>query len=123
VPYEKLPGVLSLADVAFNSFEPILISNVAFPHKVLQYLATGIPTVSTKLEGLYSALGEDAGVIWVESPEQVFDAALKLKNLSKDEVNQIIDKGKNFIRKNFDQDVCVNRFELTIGSQIVERNE
>ncbi len=114
VPYSQLPEVLSIADVAFNSFEPILISNVAFPHKVLQYLAAGIPTISTKLDGLYSSLGKEAGIVWVEKPEDVIQAAVDLKSKSSIDINIKVNMGRDFITKNFDKNESVIDFEKTI---------
>ncbi len=118
IPYQQLPEIFSVADVAFNSFEPILISNVAFPHKVLQYLASGIPTISTKLDGLYSSLGDQAGVIWVDKPEDVLKAATELRNASINELNKMKNTGQNFITKNFDQNNSVTDFEKTITSVV-----
>jgi glycosyltransferase involved in cell wall biosynthesis len=121
IPYTELPEILSMADVTFNSFEPILISNVAFPHKVLQYLATGIPTISTKLDGLYSALGENAGVIWVNQPDDIINAALNIKNLSKSAMQDMVNKGRKFIEMNFSKQLSVMSFEKTI-QQVLEKN-
>lgn len=118
IPYSELPEVLSFADVAFNSFEPILISNVAFPHKVLQYLAAGVPTISTKLDGLYSSLDEQAGVTWVEKPDDVLTGATHLRGKSLVELNKIVEVGKEFISKNFDKNNCVTDFEITIKRTI-----
>jgi glycosyltransferase involved in cell wall biosynthesis len=114
IPYSELPDVLSIADVTFNSFEPILISNVAFPHKVLQYLAAGKLTVSTKLDGLFSSLGENAGVKWVNKPEEILQAATSFRNLSDSDKSEIIKTGKNFISTHFAKAESVTSFEQTI---------
>jgi glycosyltransferase involved in cell wall biosynthesis len=114
IPYSDLPEVLSMADVTFNSFEPILISNVAFPHKVLQYLAAGKLTISTKLDGLFSSLGENAGVKWVNKPEEILQAATSLRNLSTSEKSEIIQTGKEFISSHFAKAESVTSFEQTI---------
>lgn len=114
IPYSDLPDVLSMADVTFNSFEPILISNVAFPHKVLQYLAAGKLTVSTKLDGLFSSLGDNAGVKWVKKPEEILQAALSFRNLSNSEITEINKTGKNFISSHFAKEQTVTSFEQTI---------
>jgi glycosyltransferase involved in cell wall biosynthesis len=94
---------------------------VAFPHKVLQYLATGIPTISTKLDGLYSALEENAGVLWVNKPEEVYKAALKIKNLSPLIRDEMVKNGKDFIEFNFSKQRSVLSFEKTI-QQVIENN-
>jgi len=122
IPYDELPDVLSIADVAFNSFDPILISNVAFPHKVLQYLAAGIPTVSTKLDGLYVSLNDDAGVKWVTKPSEVLQAALELRKCSKIELDSMIALGKKFIAQNFDKNESVISLEKTIEKVILNND-
>lgn len=114
IKYENLPETLAMANVAFNSFESTLISEVAFPHKVLQYLAAGIPTISTKLPGLYSALGENAGVIWVDKPEDIYSAGVQLMESNKDEITTIINLEKSFVKNEFDKDGTVNSFESMI---------
>lgn len=76
VNYKELPNYLRLADIAINPMKPSLVSNVALPHKVLQYMAVGLPVISTKLSGLKSSIGASADVTWVESPEAVMDAVL-----------------------------------------------
>lgn len=114
VPYQHLPQVLGIADVAINSFVPSLVTNVAFPHKVLQYLASGIITVSTKLNGLYSSLGDESGIYWVDSTKEVLDKALSLKSVSQDEKFSRIQQGKNLTKSKFDKANAVSAFEETI---------
>jgi glycosyltransferase involved in cell wall biosynthesis len=75
ISYQELPKYLSLADVAINPLKPVLVSNAAFPHKVLQYLAVGLPVVSTKLDGLVSFFAGSKEVTWGSSPESVFSIA------------------------------------------------
>jgi glycosyltransferase involved in cell wall biosynthesis len=55
---------LKVADVAVNTLEPTLVANVAFPNKVLQYMAAGLPVVSTKLAGLYSVFESEVSIGW-----------------------------------------------------------
>ncbi len=122
VSYEKLPQILKLADVAFNSFEPMLVSNVAFPHKVLQYLASGVSTVSTKLEGLYSVLKTDAGVYWVDYPEEVFAMAIKIRSIPKVELSFQQNLGKEFVKSKFSKLETVKIFEETINKVVADKN-
>jgi glycosyltransferase involved in cell wall biosynthesis len=78
VPYGKLPDYLQLSTVAINPMLPRIVSNTAFPHKVLQYIAAGIPVVSTKLDGLFETFGPQSGVTWAEGPAQVIGQAIAL---------------------------------------------
>ena len=116
IPYQDLPQVLRLANVAINSFVPSLVTNLAFPHKVLQYLATGIITVSTKLDGLYSSLGEKAGVMWVDTTDQVIDAALRVRDFTQIEIDTKVKLGKSFVSTELDKEKVVRDFEKMLES-------
>ena len=78
ISFDELPRYMKLATVAINTLHPTLVAHVAFPHKVLQYMATGIPTVSTKLDGLYSAFGDNSGLTWIDEKEDAISASLEL---------------------------------------------
>ena len=78
VDYRVLGDYLQLADVFLNPMKPDLVSNTAFPHKILQYMASAKPVVSTKLSGLYETFGNASGIVWVDGPEQVTSAAADL---------------------------------------------
>lgn len=62
IDYLELGEILRSADVALNPFESEFLTNVALPHKVLQYMSSGVPVVSTKLRGLLETVGSDSGV-------------------------------------------------------------
>lgn len=78
IPYADLPRFLSLSTVAINPLKISQVASVAFPHKVLQYLATGLPVVSTRLEGLFGAIDGIEGLHWVEDSESCIAAAFEL---------------------------------------------
>jgi glycosyltransferase involved in cell wall biosynthesis len=94
VPYEELPRYLALADVAVNTLESTLVANAAFPNKVLQYLASGLPVVSTKLEGLLGIFSESKEISWGSTPASVIKFAREITAcLSQDLVD---DKNQKF---------------------------
>lgn len=78
VPYSDLPKYLKLSSVAINPLKISRVAAVAFPHKVLQYLASGLTVVSTRLEGLVSAIDGVAGLNWEVSPEACIEKAVSL---------------------------------------------
>jgi glycosyltransferase involved in cell wall biosynthesis len=100
--------------VAINSFAPSLVTDVAFPHKVLQYLAAGLVTVSTKLEGLYDSLGENAGIYWVDETSQVLEKALDLKKNPATNISEIRNLGRAFVQEKFNKEKAVSEFESAI---------
>jgi glycosyltransferase involved in cell wall biosynthesis len=78
VSYEDLPNYLALSTVAINPLQISQVASIAFPNKVLQYLATGIPVVSTHLEGLFSAIDGIEGLAWAQTPTEVLEIALEV---------------------------------------------
>lgn len=78
VEFHDLARYMTLADVAISPLEVSPVASAAFPHKVLQYMAVGLPTVSTKLDGLYAAFGDVSGIRWVESPAETLEASLEI---------------------------------------------
>jgi glycosyltransferase involved in cell wall biosynthesis len=114
INYSDLPDYLSVSDVLINPFESILVTNLALPHKVLQYLATGIPTVSTELSGLFHSLGNKAGIFWVNSPELVIGACMKLKHETLNEKIRSTELGKEFVNHHFSRSATLNSFLSTL---------
>jgi glycosyltransferase involved in cell wall biosynthesis len=78
IPYAELPRYLKLSSVAINPLKISQVASVAFPHKVLQYLATGLTVVSTRLEGLVGAIDGIEGLQWEDSPEACLRKAYSL---------------------------------------------
>ncbi len=80
IEYQELPRYLKVADVAVNTLEPTLVANVAFPNKVLQYMAAGLPVVSTKLDGLRSVFQRQMKITWAEDARMVIREAFQLND-------------------------------------------
>lgn len=78
IPYAKLSDYLGLTTVAINPMIPGKVSHTAFPHKVIQYMASGLPVVTTKLDGLFKTFGDVSGLTWSAGPEGLIDKALAL---------------------------------------------
>jgi glycosyltransferase involved in cell wall biosynthesis len=118
IDYSVLPEYLSSADVLINPFEPKLLTNIAFPHKVLQYMATGIPVVSTKLTGLYGVIGDMAGVFWVDCPNEVIVKSFSLKALTRTEVEDIGKRERDFVAREFSQEKSLQNLVATLEESI-----
>jgi hypothetical protein len=97
-----------------------LVSNAAFPNKVIQYLATGLAVATTKLKGLWLTFGEVPGMRYSETPEQVMQDALELTknpNLAQlGAANQTLVAGK------FSKVEAVKAFETRL-QKVVEQND
>jgi glycosyltransferase involved in cell wall biosynthesis len=111
VSYKELPRYLALADVAVNTLVPSLVANVAFPNKVLQYLASKLHVASTPLEGLLSVFGESEDVSWGETPELVMKRALDFLAANR---HDSIRKSSRLLSEKlsrFDPPIAVGQFE------------
>jgi glycosyltransferase involved in cell wall biosynthesis len=115
IPYAKLSGYLGLTTVAINPMIPGMVSHTAFPHKVIQYMASGLPVVSTKLEGLYKTFGDNSGLTWSAGPEGLIGMALAL---AEDETHRTENSKLQLhtVTTKFGIDSAVNELEATIRS-------
>jgi glycosyltransferase involved in cell wall biosynthesis len=114
ISYDELPDYLSVSDVLINPFESTLVTNLALPHKVLQYLAIGIPTVSTLLSGLFKSLGDAAGIYWVDSPKEIVKIFLQVKKLGVKEKSAASQLGLKFVNDYFDPKRTLNEIVSTL---------
>lgn len=115
VPYAELPGYLQLADVAINPFVPQLLTDVALPHKILQYMAAGVATVSTSLAGIRAILGDESGVMWVDEPSEIARAATAVAYLDADVRAEIVARQRAFVNATFAKDASVASLEDALG--------
>jgi glycosyltransferase involved in cell wall biosynthesis len=116
VSYQELPRYLSIADVAVNTLEPTLVANVAFPNKVLQYMAAGLPVVSTKLDGLEQVFGERAGITWASDSKGVIQAASQLSQHTEGELGTVSQLQLGAMSEIFGVQSAVDKFEDTISA-------
>ncbi len=115
IPYAKLSGYLGLTTVAINPMKPGMVSHTAFPHKVIQYMASGLPVVTTKLNGLYKTFGDTSGLTWSECSEGLIGKALALaEDETKLEENSRLQL--QTVSTKFGIDSAVTAFEATIRS-------
>jgi glycosyltransferase involved in cell wall biosynthesis len=115
IPYAKLSGYLGLTTVAINPMKPGMVSHTAFPHKVIQYMASGLPVVTTKLDGLYKTFGDTSGLTWSAGPEGLIGKAIALaEDKAKLEVNSRMQL--QTVSSMFGIDSAVDAFEATIRS-------
>lgn len=114
VSYQDLPRYLRIADVAVNTLEPTLVANVAFPNKVLQYMAAGLPVVSTKLDGLYSVFENQTVIVWAEDARAVIREASKLVEHNRVEPGSAKANSSHSDLSGFDPAIAVEKFEASL---------
>jgi glycosyltransferase involved in cell wall biosynthesis len=120
VPYKELPRYLSSCDIAVNTLEPTLVSHAAFPNKVLQYLASGLPVVSTRLDGLEGVFGDHQVIEWASSPEEVIATAMKSNQKPGGAKPKQDNKNPTALVDLFSPSSTVDKFESALKS-IIER--
>lgn len=114
ISYQELPRYLKIADIAVNTLEPTLVANVAFPNKVLQYMAAGLPVVSTRLDGLEQTFGDRAGITWANDSKGVIRAASKLSQLTESELKKVSEVQLGAVSEIFGVESAVDKFEETL---------
>ena len=118
VDFGDLPAYLSIGDVAINPMVPSLVSNKALPNKVLQYMASGLPVVTTKLDGLSSIFVDHSGIQSVSDSSKVLAAAVEM--LENGELKALGEANRAAVSQKFDVNHAVQNFEqrlLTLGSR------
>ncbi len=78
ISFKELPAHLQMADVAVNPMHVSTVSNAAFPNKVIQYMAAGLPVVSTRLRGLVQTFGQESQLRYVDKSSEVYPAVQAL---------------------------------------------
>ena len=120
VGFNELPSYLAAADVAVNPMQSSLVSNAAFPNKVIQYLATGLAVATTKLKGLELTFGNVPGIRYSETPEQVMRDALEMA--SSRELNALGKANQVLVAEKFSKVEAVKAFETRLR-EAVEHND
>jgi glycosyltransferase involved in cell wall biosynthesis len=123
VDYKDLPKYLKIADVAVNTLQPTLVANVAFPNKVLQYMAASLPVVSTRLQGLHQTFGEDSGIAWAEDAKAVMKAAIQLVDKADVELARIGQTQLSAVSNIFSVEAAVDKFEESLTNISGKRSE
>ena len=109
VGFDELPAYLSVADVAINPMLPSLVSDSALPNKVLQYMASSLPVVSTDLKGLSSLFPSAEGLSLVSSPEEVLEKSI---SIAADATLSLMGKAnKKLVDETFEKEKSVTAFE------------
>ena len=120
IDYDELTEHLRLADVAINPFEPSLVTNCALPWKVVQYLACGLPVVSTRLAGLQGLVPDGQGVVY-QNLDDGFTRAVSHLLLDETARQQQINRARRSIEAKCDWDICLPQFTLLL-SDIVKNS-
>jgi hypothetical protein len=86
----------------------------------LQYLASGLPVVSTRLDGLEGVFGDHQVIEWASSPEEVIATAMKSNQKPGGAKPKQGNKNPTTLVDLFSPSSTVDKFESALKS-IIER--
>jgi glycosyltransferase involved in cell wall biosynthesis len=115
IEYHLLSDYLQLGTVAVLPFQQELVTHAALPAKVLQYLACGLPTVSTRLDGLQSIVGPDDGVVFTSSLDEMATQTLRLL-YDQGRLSHLATRARAFVTQNCNWSAQIREFEQLLAS-------
>ena len=121
VKYDELSKYLNLADIAINTFEPCAVTDSALPWKVVQYLACGLPTISTPLRGLMAYTGDNSDAIVYRKLDSTFVDAICELVKSRNRRLSLSIQARELVINRSSWANCILRFEDLITSLVVKR--
>ncbi|MBI4296247.1 MAG: glycosyltransferase [Chloroflexi bacterium] len=74
-PYQEIPALLKVSSICLLSFRRTGLTEEIVPLKIFDYMAMGKPVISVRLPGMVDEFGEDAGIVYVDKPEDIYDKA------------------------------------------------
>ena len=116
IGFAELPDYLGIADVAVNPMLPSLVSNTAFPNKVIQYMASGLPVASTNLKGLEMTFKNEYGVRFSKTPSGVSVLAIEL--LESQGLHELGAENRKRVSRLFSNETAVTNFESVLKSKV-----
>jgi glycosyltransferase involved in cell wall biosynthesis len=113
IEYDSLCDYLRLAHVALLPFNKEIVTDLALPGKVLQYLAAGLPTVATPLRGLCSMVSHDDGIIYAPTTKLLAEEAVKLAS-DRNRQQEVAQSGRELILELCDWEKQIDAFETLL---------
>jgi len=117
IEYDLLSEYLQLGVVALLPFKQELVTHGALPGKVLQYLACGLPTIATPLDGLMSMIPSGNGLIYENDLTQMTHLAIDLAHHQK-QLQTLSDLGIKLMSELCDWDNQIIKFETLLRTLI-----
>ncbi|HKI78185.1 MAG TPA: glycosyltransferase family 4 protein [Ignavibacteriaceae bacterium] len=96
ISLEQIPDLINNHDIGIVPYLQTDYMNLALPTKAFEYIATGVPVISTKLKDLYETFGDNCITYLEDSdPQEIADSILFIcssPSLAKSRVNEAYQK-------------------------------
>ena len=79
-PFEEIFDFLNAADICVMPFQNIDLMKNSVPIKIIEYLASGKPVISTPLNGIIKEFGTDGGILYAEKSSEFIEQVLYIDN-------------------------------------------
>jgi glycosyltransferase involved in cell wall biosynthesis len=118
-PYSEIPALIAASDICLlPAYSTETIMQDIVPIKMYEYMAMRKPVISTRLPGVMKEFGEDNGVVYVDTPEDVVRKAVEL--IHDDNLEELGTKARSFAER-YSWDSIADKFERTLEETISAR--
>ncbi|RLI52158.1 MAG: hypothetical protein DRP09_18460, partial [Candidatus Thorarchaeota archaeon] len=97
VPQQEVPKYYALADILVIPHVRRIDSELDFPTKLLEYLASGKPVVASNLKAIADVVGDNAILVEPDNPQALAEGILQLLNNEK-LAEKMGEEGKRLVR-------------------------
>ncbi|MCL0069511.1 glycosyltransferase family 4 protein [Dehalococcoidia bacterium] len=117
--YHEIPAFIAASDICLLPAYPgEKIMHDIVPIKMYEYMAMKKPVISTTLPGVMKEFGQDNGVVYVDSPQDVVTKALEL--IQNGSLEELGSKARSFVERN-SWDNITDEFEKILEEVIKEK--
>ena len=117
IEYDLLADYLRLGHVALLPFKQELVTHGALPGKVLQYLACGLPTIATPLDGLQSMIPPNKGILYAAGTQEMANMAIVLASTPRDQ-QALSELGVELMNEHCNWNRQLTKFQMLLTSTI-----
>lgn len=118
-PYDEIPALIGASDICLVPFRNVEITRNVVPIKMYEYMAMGKPVISTRLPGVLAEFGNDNGVTYVASHEEMIKKALTL--VAEGRLNELGSKARSFAER-LSWDNITDEFERILQETVEEKS-
>lgn len=117
VSHDEVPALIAKSSVLVLARPSINMTEYAYPSKLPEYLATGIPVVTTRVGPVDELFQSSETMVIIEAEnaeEDLKEALVRLNKLSEEERKNIGDRAKVFVRENLMWDVLGKKINSSL---------